>query len=71
MAKTMSKAGKNLDAKTIIDTVIGITNKVQVDMVHKDEFLDLRAETGGILSTINTLTVFKTDQEQKQVSDHY
>ena len=63
MAKTMSKAGKNLDAKTIIDTVIGITNKVQVDMVHKDEFLDLRAETGGILSTINTLTVFKTDQE--------
>ena len=30
---------------------------MQLNMVHKDEFLDLRAETGNLLQNMNTQNV--------------
>lgn len=41
-----------LDGKQIIEAVMEVTQEVQVNMVHKDEFLDLRAETGNILTSL-------------------
>ena len=71
LSKEITKAGKNLDAKSIIEAVTSITNGVQMNMVYQDEFLDLRAETGGLLHTINSLDAFKKNQEEKQTTDHY
>ena len=47
----------DLDAKKIIDAVKKITQEMQLNMVHKDEFLDLRAETGNLLQNMNTQNV--------------
>ena len=42
---------KELDTKSIIDAVTQTNLELQMNMVHREEFLDLRAETGAILST--------------------
>ena len=41
------------------------------DCVHKEEFLDLRAETGDLITSVNELKVFKVGSEQSQIDDHY
>ena len=45
--KTLTDTGK-LDGKEIIEKVISITQEVQMNMIHKEEFLDLKAETGEV-----------------------
>ena len=39
--------------------------------VHKDEFLDVRAEVGNLLTFRNEISLFKTDIDQRVVDDHY
>lgn len=60
-----------LDSSQIIEKIVAITSGVSVNMVHKDEFLDLRAETGEMLSKVNELNNFKERVEQNVVDDHY
>lgn len=48
-----------LDAKSILEQVVAITQEIQINSVHKEEFLDLKAETGDIVSKVNELNVFK------------
>jgi len=40
-------------------------------MIHRDEFNDLRAETGSLLSTVNELNIWKKDATQRMTDDHY
>ena len=42
-----------------------------MNVVHKEEFLDLKAETGTLLSQINELNVFKTSTSGSLTDDHY
>lgn len=39
--------------------------------VHKDEFLDHRAETAEMFHSINELKIFKTKIEQNYIDSHY
>ncbi len=50
---------------------MSITSEVQVNMVHKEEFLDLKAESGELLSHVNELKVFRKSAEDKMTEDHY
>ena len=45
----LNNAG-NLDGKQILESVISITQEVSVNMVHKEEYLDLKAETGNLVA---------------------
>lgn len=58
---------ENLDASRIIQEIGRVTDSY----VHKDEFLDLRAETGDLMTGLNELKVFRARIEQSQVDDHY
>ena len=40
-------------------------------MVDKEEFLDLKAETGEMLANINELNVFREEIRDKTTEDHY
>ena len=40
-------------------------------MVHRDEFLDLKAETGEVISEVHELCVFKESFDKKQRDDHF
>ena len=60
-----------LDAKSILEQVVAITQEIQINSVHKEEFLDLKAETGDIVSKVNELNVFKQSANQKITDDHY
>ena len=51
--------------------MMGMVKELQMSMVHRDEFMDVRAETGTLLTQINELKVFKTKTEQRCVDDHY
>ena len=42
-----------------------------MNMVHKDEFLDLRAETGNLQTALHEVRLFKENIGQSQVDDHY
>ena len=42
-----------------------------VTSVHKEEFLDLKAETGNIVERMEEFNVFKSDTSQKVTDDHY
>lgn len=64
---TISECGDDLNAAKIVSEIFKVTR----DCVHKEEFLDLRAETGDVLSSVNELQVFKISIEQGQVEDHY
>ena len=50
---------------------MSITQEVQASQIHRDEFNDLRAETGSLLSTVNELSIWKKDAMQKMTDDHY
>lgn len=67
----MLSSNKNLNAQEIIQSVMSITQEVQASMIHRDEFNDLRAETGSLLSTVNELNIWKKDATQKMTDDHY
>ena len=60
-----------MDSKQLIETVMSITSDVQINMVHKDDFLDLKAESGNLLKNVHDLNVFQQKQEVKQTDDHY
>ena len=61
----------NLDGRQIIEAVLEVTSEIQVNMVHKDEFLDLRAETGDILTSLQNNNVKFEQMQQQQTDDHY
>lgn len=48
-----------LDAKSILEQVVAITQEIQINSVHKEEFLDHKAEIGDLVSKVNELNVFK------------
>ena len=66
----MEKSGK-LDGKGILESVIAVTSEAQTNMVHRDEFLDLKAETGEVISEVHELCVFKESFDKKQRDDHF
>ena len=47
-----------MDSKQLIEAVMSITSDVQINMVHKDDFLDLKAESGNLLKNVHDLNVF-------------
>jgi len=53
-----------LDSTKILEEVVRITTESQLRCVHKDEFLDLRAETGEMVNNINELKVFRMKLEE-------
>ena len=53
-----------LDSAKILEEVVRITTESQLRCVHRDEFLDLRAETGEMVSSINELKVFRMKLEE-------
>ena len=63
--------GERLDSKSLIEAIMSVTNDVQVNMVHRDEFLDMRAEVGNLLESVNDLSLFKKTADQRIVDDHY
>ena len=63
--------GGSIDTKSIVDAIMSIVKELQMSMVHRDEFMDVRAETGTLFKQVNELKVFRSSTEQRSVDDHY
>ena len=61
---------RHIDTRELSNYLINITREFQVSMVHKDEFMDLRAETGIMQHQMNELNVFKESIGQQSIDDH-
>ena len=62
---------KEMDSKELSQCIIGLTKGFKVSMVHKDEFMDMRAESGLMQRQLNELKIFRETIEQRSHNDHY
>lgn len=65
------RGGGNLDSKEIIEVVMGIVRELMVSMVHRDEFMGMRAETGTLQKQLNDLKEFRQKIESQCIDDHF